>query len=459
MSRQHRNKSRRRKPLKRIDAPIPEAFVDSARDWLGDESEAFLEALLASPRIGLRRNPLRPQIDLDHELAPVAWCASGGVLPTDCKWRPGKSVAWAAGAFYLQEPAAMLPAEILAAQPGEWILDLCAAPGGKSTHIAGQLAGEGLLVANEPDARRARTLVDNLEQAGVGNAIVTIESPDRLANTWGQTFDAVLVDAPCSGEAMFGKHVAARQAWSREFVDGCANRQKQILKEAASLVLPGGRIVYATCAFSPTENEEVIGWFLDNHPDFRLHAVRLPEVDGSLPETCIQGCARIWPHRAPALGQFAALLVDSRTSEPTRVVSGPPGESLSIADQRTVDSWLGSELASKVRVANDNYFLPPAELPPYLNELRLARIGIAAADRVGRTLRPHHAAATAAALQGQRERIDLDDQDAKQWLQGRELSVERPSGWYVPTWHDLPLGWGKASSGRLKNHLPKFRRS
>jgi NOL1/NOP2/fmu family ribosome biogenesis protein len=203
----------------------------------------------------------------------------------------------------------------------------------------------------------------------------------------------------------------------------------------------------------------VVAWFLKHFPAFELKRMTLPQVDGSLPGSTVEGCLRIWPHHTPALGQFAAVLVNTAANGLTRLIGKSPGHPLAGNEFDELAAWLGSERTEQVRCFNDNYFLPPPELPSDLGDLRLARIGVAVANRVGHTLRPHHAAATAAALQPHWSRIPVDDDDARRWLQGHEITVDRSPGWHVPTWHDLPLGWGKASSARLKNHLPKFRRS
>jgi precorrin-6B methylase 2 len=219
----------------------------------------------------------------------------------------------------------MAAAPLLAPQPDEWVLDLCAAPGGKTTHLAARMGNQGVLVANEIHPRRARVLAENLDRLGVTNALVVNESPSRLADRWEGLFDRVLVDAPCSGEGMFGREEAAAREWSEEAVRGCARRQSAILEDAARTVRPGGFLLYATCTFAPEENEGVIARFLKNHPEFDPVEVPFhPALDRGHPEWVGEGDARIgravrlWPHRGPGRGHFYALLRRAGDERPRR---------------------------------------------------------------------------------------------------------------------------------------------
>lgn len=243
-------------------------------------------------------------------LVPVPWEPDGFYYPEEL--RPGRHPRHEAGMYYIQEASAMAPAVLCGARPGDRVLDLCAAPGGKSTKLAACLRGQGLLVANEIHPERAKILASNLERMGVRNAVVTNETPQRLASRFPLFFDRILVDAPCSGEGMFRKEEAALAQWSLENIQLCARRQKEILEEAAAMLRPGGILAYSTCTFAPEENEDVIRWFLEEHPSFSLIEIPgLPGVDtegwgfspGSLP-----GTVRLWPHRLQGEGHFAALL-------------------------------------------------------------------------------------------------------------------------------------------------------
>ena len=230
---------------------LPTEFLDEIRAQMGDALPAFLSALEQPPALALRANPLRgePAFAAAQPFAadPVPWANHGFYLTENT--RPGASLAHALGAFYLQEASAMVSASALDARPGEKILDLCAAPGGKTTQIAAAMAGEGLLVSNEPVPNRAKMLAENLERMGVVNAVAVCAYPDQLAARWPDVFDAVLTDAPCSGEGMFRREPASRDEWRPNSPAGCARRQADILDSAAKLVRPGGRLVYSTCTF------------------------------------------------------------------------------------------------------------------------------------------------------------------------------------------------------------------
>ncbi len=276
------------------------AFIANMRALLGEEAGAFFRALEEAPSLALRPHRGMEAAEPFIEGA-VPWAEGGFYLRPGA--RPGASVAHWAGAFYLQEASAMLPAAALKARPGECVLDLCAAPGGKSSQIALAMGGEGVLVANEVDAARARVLAANLERLGVTNAVVLNETPARLAARWPGYFDAVLVDAPCSGEGMFRRDPQSREAWTDAAPRGCRKRQGEILDAAAKLVRPGGRLLYSTCTFNGEENEGSVADFLRAHADFFPEEFALPGLGASH-----GGMLHIWPHRARGDGQFAALL-------------------------------------------------------------------------------------------------------------------------------------------------------
>ena len=301
---------------------------DEAKKLLGKAAAASSEIKTEASEQEGDRLPLCP------ELQPVPWEPDGLYYP---EWfRPGRLPWHEAGMYYIQEASAMAPAVLCDAQPGERVLDLCAAPGGKSTKLAASLQGRGILVANEIHPERARVLSSNLERMGVRNALVTNESPQRLASRFPLFFDRIVVDAPCSGEGMFRKEEEALTNWSPENVRMCAQRQTEILEEAASMLRPGGRLVYSTCTFSPEENEGVIFRFLMEHPGFSL--VSIPDLPGIraeewgfaggrpewLPSAGIEpdcfgeqglkaaqqlrGTLRLWPHLLNGEGHFAAVL-------------------------------------------------------------------------------------------------------------------------------------------------------
>ena len=286
-----------------IDERYPAAFLDECREILKDEFPAFLRALALPPRRALRLNPQRNGAEqaaapfLPDGAPRVPWEPLGRYLAADAK--PGAGIAHAAGAFYLQDASAMAPVAALDPRPGERVLDLCAAPGGKSGQIAARLNGRGFLLSNEIEFSRARILLGNLERLGVTNAFVTSAPAEALARVLPAFFDRVLVDAPCSGEGMFRRDPEAASQWNPDAPAGCAARQTAILNDAARMVRPGGKLVYSTCTFNRLENEGTVREFLRAHPDFEPDAFELPGVGASQ-----DGCLRLWPHRIEGEGYF-----------------------------------------------------------------------------------------------------------------------------------------------------------
>ncbi|WP_248924924.1 RsmB/NOP family class I SAM-dependent RNA methyltransferase [Paenibacillus hamazuiensis] len=322
---------------------LPAPFVEKMKRLLGPEFAGFL-ASYDDPRwYGLRVNTLKVQaaefLKLSpFELTPIPWTETGFYYEE--KDRPGKHPYYHAGLYYIQEPSAMAPAELLGVQPGDRVLDLCAAPGGKSTQIAAKLEGQGVLVVNDIHPDRVKALVKNLELAGVRNAVVLNEQPEKLTGPFAGYFDKILVDAPCSGEGMFRKEEDMAKEWEPDDVRRYASMQRELIAQAASMLKPGGRLVYSTCTFSPEENEAIIAEFIDGHPHFAVEPIPpehglqrgrpdwlagLAEQNGQLTgapaerlsASSIQaaaGTARLWPHHLRGEGHFVAAL--RKTSSP-----------------------------------------------------------------------------------------------------------------------------------------------
>lgn len=315
-----------------MTARLPEDFINRMKGLLGEEAERFL-ASYAEPRVhGLRVNTLKIPVDGFLSRSPftldkIPWAEAGFYYAEGD--RPGKHPYYHAGLYYIQEPSAMAPAELLQVEPGDRVLDLCAAPGGKSTQIAAKLQGRGLLVANDIQAERVKALVKNLALLGVRNAVVTNASPEELAGPFRGYFDKILIDAPCSGEGMFRKDEQMAASWQKHSVERCALMQRDILETAAQLLAPGGRIVYSTCTFAPEENEATVARFLDGHPEFAAEPVPMAAVYGFAPgrpdwisgehwrsgETfspaalaAVAETVRLWPHRLRGEGHYVAVL-------------------------------------------------------------------------------------------------------------------------------------------------------
>jgi len=386
----------------------------------------------------LRLNPLK-KAALPWKLAPVPWCPTGFYVPPEI--RPGIHPLHDAGAYYLQEASAMGPVEALAVEPGMTVADLCAAPGGKSSQIAGKLQHTGFLLSNEIVPTRARLLSRQLERLGVREAVVTCEHPQNLAEHFGAVFDRVLVDAPCSGEGMFRKDPNAAREWTEESNAICAQRQSMILDSAAELVKPGGRLVYSTCTFSPLENEENAKAFLLRHPDFEPAAVSLPGWEPGLNgET---HCARLWPDTAQGEGHFLAAFVRNGGEE----------DPWPCADIRTVKAefWAGTMAEEMPPLLNrGQYWITVPRKLPAMKGIKVERDGVAVGTYQKGIFKPEHSLVMAYEA---RQRVELSSTEIVQYLQGMELKASG-QGWTACTVDNLALGWGKASQGRMKNHLP-----
>lgn len=306
---------------------LPRNFTDKMEKLLGNEFDNFMASYDAPRVYGLRINRLKLSVEQWRELSPmgddvrpIPWTEDG--LYYKEGERPGKHPHYHAGIYYIQEPSAMAPVELLDVRQGHRVLDLCAAPGGKSTQIAGKLQGSGVLVTNDNAKERTKALVKNVELAGIRNAIVLNEEPAKLAPVFKEWFDRILVDAPCSGEGMFRKDESMIAEWEKHSIERCSVMQKDILRHAASMLAPGGKIVYSTCTFSPEENEIQIAAFLAEHLEFHVEAVPhlygwtagrsdLADDIGQLTSEqlkSLDGTVRLWPHRIEGEGHYAAVL-------------------------------------------------------------------------------------------------------------------------------------------------------
>lgn len=429
-------------------------FIKNMTEMLGGEADAFLRALDGDYSAALRINPLRANSALAAEgfiAEPVPWADYGHYIKENT--RPGAGLEHFAGAFYIQEASAMLPAAVLDAQPGEKVLDLCAAPGGKSSQIAAALMGEGVLVSNEPDAKRARMLAGNLERLGVKNAVVVNEYPPKLAEKWPGFFDAILVDAPCSGEGMFRREPDSRAEWQPGSPEGCAKRQAGILDCAAEMLRPGGRMVYSTCTYNAAENENTVAAFLERHPEFTAQDFSAAGAGDSA-----GGMLKIFPHRVRGDGQFAALLIKSADAEPATLPSpaskkgrarkpDPAQEALS-----AFVSQFGDILPAGGTpvVWGESLAYTPAGAPS-TDGIKTVSPGIMLAKMIGKRLEPEHQLAMCI---DSLPACELTAGQAAAFVRGEAVECGG-SGWLVARWHGMPLGWGKASGGMLKNHIPK----
>ena len=452
---------------------FPELFEARMKTLLGEEYAAFLASYDKPRNVGLRINPLKTDTPPDLRafgLAPVPWAENGYYYLKET--RPGLSPYHEAGLYYLQEPSAMAPAGLLDVRPGMKVLDLCAAPGGKTTQLAAALGGEGLLVCNEINPKRAKILARNIERLAVANALVLNEHPQRLENRFAGFFDRVLVDAPCSGEGMFRKEEAAVTDWSPETVAMCADRQVEILRSAARMLRPGGKLVYSTCTFAPQENEGVVSRFLAEHPDFSIVKTDAPWFSAGRPDWVenpaegIEHTFRLWPHKLGGEGHYAAVLEKSgdsaaeavRCGRPTgRTASGRPHRAAPTDPEELLRKFCkdtGAVLPQgRLLPFGQSLFLVP-EIMPELQGLKVLRAGLELGQVLKNRFEPAHAWAlwlkTAASVAD----FPADSPQIAAYLRGEAISGPQ-KGWTLLTCDGLSLGWVKGSGGILKNHLPK----
>lgn len=428
----------------------PEAFTERMRSLLGEQGLAeYLQAMEQTRPRALRVNTLKTTTEefralIEAELTPNGVIPEGFFIPEG--FPVGTNPLHAAGLFYMQEPSAQLPAAMLKPQPGETVLDLCAAPGGKTGQLAQYMENDGLLVANEPVPNRAAVLTGTKERLGLINTAVTCLSPEVLCPALFETCDAVLADAPCSGEGMFRKEPDAVRDWSPAHVTACAERQRLILGSAAGTVRPGGRLVYSTCTFSPEEDEETAAFFVKAHPEFRLIEEK-----------------KLFPHTSNGEGQYAALFEktdhspfpDGKPSKPEKP------KKPDAAAMRICEAFLSEVFAERprgtVRILPDGrVFLLDAQLPAELERLRIMNAGIFVGELKKDRLEPAHALFMAFKAERFNGVSEPEEELVFRFLRGEEIPCGNGLKGFVPVlYKGHAVGFGKASGGVVKNRIPK----
>ena len=442
---------------------LPDGFESQMKRLLGEAGFfAYREALEAPVQRALRVNLLlRPDgtmpCALDGLGDPVPWAK--GAYFVEGEARPGLSPLHEGGLFYLQEPSALTSASVLDPQPGERVLDLCAAPGGKSTQIAALMGGKGLLVCNEPIPNRAQILSRNVERMGIRNAVVTCAMPDGLSPRFAGFFDRIMVDAPCSGEGMFRRQPEARDEWDMDAPRRCADRQMEILEHAAKMLRPGGVMVYSTCTFNDTENEGVLARFLEIHPEFEMEPFHLR----GLPETP-KGYLHLYPHEMRGEGHFVSRLKKSASApvEQAKVKKEKPARSGGRFQKAAPTIELpdvfrrGCEPKALYTAGDALWALPEGLEMERLSGLRVLRTGLLLAHAAGRRSEPDHALAMALRPEEAVRSVELTSEQALLYQAGEALDLgDLPAGYTLLCLNDISLGWGKQAAGVMKNHYPK----
>ena len=455
---------------------LKETYERQMKSLLGEAGFfAYLRAMEAPFERGLRMN-----FRLAGEAPSAATPFCGEAIP----WargayfvregtRPGLSSLHEAGLFYLQEPSAMAPVSVLDPQPGERVLDLCAAPGGKSTQIVDCMEGRGVLLTNELIPSRAEILSRNLERMGVRNAVVTSADAEALAARFPAFFDRVLVDAPCSGEGLFRRQPEAMEEWDEGAPARCAARQLDILHEAAKMLRPGGVLVYSTCTFNRRENEDVIEEFLRAHSEYAPEGFALPGLPAAS-----AGMLHLFPHEIRGEGHFVARLrrkgdapggadlgkqaermePSERMKQAERIRASRRGmpRKAALPEFSVPGVFAGDPPAGIVREGN-HLRLPPKGIgEERLQGIRVLRKGLQIATICGRLPQPDHALAMAMLKEEAARSFELTEEQARLYQAGEALSLgDLPAGFTLLCLHGKPLGWGKQAGGVMKNHYPK----
>lgn len=455
---------------------LPKAFEEKMKQLLGEEFEEYIACYEAPRYYGLRVNTGKISVEefekiCPFEISPIPWIPNGFYYDGD-KVTPSKHPYYFAGLYYLQEPSAMTPASRLPIEPGDKVLDVCAAPGGKATELGAKLKGQGLLACNDISSSRAKGLLKNIEVFGIGNVLVLSEEPGNLEEYFSEYFDKILIDAPCSGEGMFRKDKKMVSAWQEHGPEFFSNIQKSIIRQAARMLKPGGMMLYSTCTFDAGENERIIDGLIRDFPEFQIlpmeayegFAAGMPQMTDSGREE-LKNTVRIFPHKMKGEGHYLALLrKGSEISKTTEIQEKKTNKKIpeELADFfKNVSMDLDS---SRLDIHGERVYYMPEGLPQ-LKGVRFLRTGLLLGELKKKRFEPSQALAMTLKKEEYKHSIDfpVSDERVKRYLKGETLEVddlvgEKESGWYLVCVDSYPLGWGKLSRGSLKNkYLPGWR--
>ncbi len=460
---------------------LPDRYVDKMQKLLKEDYENYL-ACFDEPRYyGLRVNTGKISVEdfkaiCPFEIVPIPWIENGFYYNGDTA-APSRHPYYFAGLYYLQEPSAMTPADRLPVFPGDRVLDLCAAPGGKATELGAKLRGKGVLAANDISSSRAKGLLKNIEVFGIGNVLVLSEEPGKLAGYFPEYFDKILIDAPCSGEGMFRKDRKMLKAWEEHGPEYFRNIQKGIILQAAGMLKPDGRMLYSTCTFDPEENEQIIAHLLWNCPEFEVESIRDYEgFTNGFPDTAsknypeLNKTVRIFPHKMKGEGHYLALL-HKRESNTNRE-AGSMDNSYKIYKKEALPEEFTQFLSDvekeydteRMRLYGERIYYMPEGLPD-MRGIRFLRTGLLMGELKKKRFEPSQAFAMSLKKEEYRKNINLSARDERvmRYLKGETLDVSdqisaKEKGWFLVCVDGFPLGWGKLDGGTLKNkYLPGWR--
>lgn len=450
---------------------LPELFQNNMRALLGEEYDAYLESFSQKRVYGLRVNTLKLSPREFERICPfpirrIPWIENGYYYDGDVE-KPAKHPYYFAGLYYLQEPSAMTPANLLPIEPGDRVLDVCAAPGGKSTELAAKLGGTGLLVSNDISNSRAKALLKNMELFGVTNSLIMSEDPQKLTDRFYEYFDKILIDAPCSGEGMFRKEPAVMRSWLEHGNHFYANLQRQITEAALKMLKPGGMLLYSTCTFSPVENEAVVMHMLEVCPELKIVPVKRYEGFGEgMPQTVdgpeeLKECVRIWPQRMQGEGHFLALLQKGEKTQERFDGQKSGGGNPQAEKQTELMEFLdGLNLdvdRSRIAIRGEKVMLQP-ECDCDCRGLRIMRSGLLLGECKKARFEPSQALAMALKKDQYAKVVDLPVSDERvirylkgETIEARDLVPAKEKGWFLICVDGYPLGFAKGNGDLLKN--------
>ncbi len=442
---------------------LPQIFIRDMKELLGENIESYMDSYKEPRWYGLRINTSKVSVEeflkiSPFKLQPIPWIENGFYYDGEVD-KPGKHPYYFAGLYYLQEPSAMTPANRIPITPGEQVLDLCAAPGGKTTELGAKLERRGLLVSNDISNSRARILLKNLELFGLGNICVMSENPEKMVPNFTEYFDKILIDAPCSGEGMFRKDNKMIKSWEEEGPEYYAPIQKTLIIQAAKMLKPGGTMLYSTCTFNKEENEGTIEYLLEEYPEFEL--LNIEDYKGFRPGYDTQGkTVRIWPQYMNGEGHFLALIHKPCIHQPnTSSLYKSKSKPVKLCeDLKNFWKNISWELdPDKIHVIGEKVYYLPVPMPN-LNKLRILRNGVLIGEVNKNRFEPSQALAMYLKKDEYQNVIDFNCEDIRviKYLKGETLDVEdvlsnKDKGWYLVCVDGYPLGFAKAGNQMLKN--------
>ena len=423
---------------------LPQRFLDDMKELLMDEYDDFIKSYDEPKTTGLRINTLKINkeelLNLNlYNLTPIPWADEGFYYDEEVD-RPGKSPLHESGAYYLQEPSAMSVVPHLDIKEGDKVLDMCAAPGGKSTYILSKLNDTGLLVSNEINSTRIRALGENLERFGARNCIITNTDSNNLRKLFTGYFDKVVIDAPCSGQGMFRKDEVAITDWSYAKVLECQSIQKEIIRDGYDMLKNGGVLVYSTCTFAKEENEDVINEFISEYENAKLIEMQ-----------------RIWPHKVSGEGHFVAKIQKLENEDCNVKYIKIKNNDKEVKDYREFEKkFLNISMESRFDIRGENLYLLPEEHPD-TKKLKVLRYGLHLGMLKKNRFEPSHALSHYLKMEDVKnvENFSIQDNKILDYLRGNTIETGKSRGWVLVCVEGIGLGWGKESNGILKNHYPK----